>query len=234
MSDTIAMHRALSAIGACQGCRDHLAQIEAAIADRDALRAAEDARRGAARKRTEGSRDRKRKRDSNVTQACDNRVTGNAGNPPTPPFQEQDSASLNENVIKIGGGVSDPDARADVSRHVTWSQVAAMWEAGWQRHRSGVANPRTAMHTPKLEDAARMINEQARMEGIPPKAVMARVLREFWQSDAAKRCGYMPGAIAGCFPDLVSPLRGSRLNAPAKHEDFDHDDPDETWRAGNG
>lgn len=207
------------------GLGHRVEQVMATITALEARRSADAAR---AKKRRDGSPpSRKRSVTNHVTNHATSSVTG----PPTPPFQEQNHSSAMNTYSGSGDGVSDLSATATAKRHVTWSNVAAAFDEGWQAHHPRVDNPRTGLSEAKLQEAAGKVNRQARLNGIDPQTMLSQVMAAFWRSDDARRCNFAPGAIAGCFTSLVAPsIRGPKhSNAPAPHDSF-KDDPIESLR----
>src|SRR5690349_10995693 len=94
--------------------------------------------------------------------------------------------------FRSGDTHSDPErARASDVRTgpVRHGEVQDLYERGWQHHFPNVTSPvRPRTSRPAFEDAARKINDQARLDGVDPRELARRLLGAegvFWASEAA-------------------------------------------------
>lgn len=101
---------------------------------------------------------------------------------------------------------------------VTWTQLAADHETGWQTHRPREAYRANGMSSERFIEAAKLCNEQARLDAAPPQAVRRGVMAQFWKSDRIRqKLNHAPGAIASQFSELYAAARAARTSdgAPA-------------------
>lgn len=112
------------------------------------------------------------------------------------------------------------NARADAQPPLDPTQVAELYSEQWRERRQSAA-PRVSHWDQRFEDVAALCEEQARMTGSTPRAVLEEFLRRFWASGRAKELGFKPGALRSEFSEIMSDAPD---DAPTRHPD--DDDPE--------
>ncbi len=172
-----------------------------------------------------------------VTSSVSSDVTATSAGPNSdqgsPPDQGSTDQFRSGEIYPFPERARGADVRGKATGPIRSGEVQDLYELGWQDHfpnLTSAVRPRTSGAA--FEDAAHKINDQARRDGIEPRELARRLLGTdgaFWKSEAAERCAYAPGAIASCFPQLISPDRFAK-RGPRKLEEpvrvYRDDDPD--------